>query len=358
MTPNNNSFDVLTSLRGIAAWWVVLYHVQRYVDYSWLGTFIAKGHMAVDFFFVLSGYVITHAYSKKLAAPTASKITHFYLKRVSRIYPMHLLVLALYLLLPLAYALGDRSLPSGSKYSLDYFLASLVLIQNWGFTDTLAWNVPAWSISTEMAAYLLFPLIALVLPSLRSITLTLGLIGTLAVALAMIFASSGYQAVDDNIPRMGLARCILEFSMGTLSYRLLLLSKPLRKATACLLTGCGFVVFLAPVFYEPKPYTIYTMPLAITASLYGILNLRLSSHSIMLKKPLRYLGDASYATYIVHYWTLDMLKIATPSYESMSYLWLSLYIVFLLAITYISHEWIEGRLRQLLNARIDRWLGR
>ncbi|MFL5337706.1 MAG: acyltransferase family protein, partial [Geminicoccaceae bacterium] len=154
----------LTSIRGIAAWWVVLFHLRLLLA-PWLPSaaiaLLDQGNLAVDLFFVLSGFVIALNYGDRLASgratPTRADIADFLFRRFARIYPLHLLILlgfAAYF--GAAILLGSATV---AEQDPGYFLASLFLVQNWGFLHALKWNVPAWSISTEACAYLLFPLL-------------------------------------------------------------------------------------------------------------------------------------------------------------------------------------------------------
>ena len=89
--------DALTGVRGLAAWWVVFFHFREYlvpyVPSSALAV-MAHGNLAVDLFFVLSGFVIYYTYAGHLGS--RSEIRLFFIKRVARIYPLHLLTLLAY----------------------------------------------------------------------------------------------------------------------------------------------------------------------------------------------------------------------------------------------------------------------
>ena len=92
----------------------------------------------------------------------------------------------------------------------------LLLVQNWGFTDALAWNDPAWSISAELGAYLLFPLLALAIDWRRVPSwAVIAAITAAAVVLASVFAWADAPTLGHDITRLGLIRCVIEFGMGT-----------------------------------------------------------------------------------------------------------------------------------------------
>ena len=101
----------LTSLRGIAAWWVVLYHFREYLPSrwpEWLMALTAHGYLAVDLFFILSGFVLALNYAESFRDSLAGA-AGFYRLRLARIYPLHFVMLTMFLLNPLAIALFSAS---------------------------------------------------------------------------------------------------------------------------------------------------------------------------------------------------------------------------------------------------------
>jgi peptidoglycan/LPS O-acetylase OafA/YrhL len=192
----------LTSLRFFAAAWVVLFHFKEFfpgtsLDASPLANY---GFLGVDFFFVLSGFVLAHVYLPKLRAGRFD-YWNFLVRRVGRVYPLHVLTLAATIALSIIGArlgvdytvwnLGEwMTLPKGEI--LRGLFAHLTMIHAWGSTKALLFNLPSWSISAEWFAYLLFPVFALTArPLLRrpavlltvSVLLLTGLsVGMLALA--------------------------------------------------------------------------------------------------------------------------------------------------------------------------------
>jgi peptidoglycan/LPS O-acetylase OafA/YrhL len=159
----------LTPLRGIAALWVVIFHFCWYFPgvhpERYTGA-VYKGYLAVDMFFVLSGFVITHVYKEGFAhRVTGRRYREFLKARVARIYPLHITVLLLFVATATAeraanYALRGsfEPIPLLGERSLGGLLANLVMLQGL-WARELSWNDPSWSISLEFLAYLLFPLL-------------------------------------------------------------------------------------------------------------------------------------------------------------------------------------------------------
>src|SRR3954454_1602091 len=91
---------VLSSVRGIAAWWVVLYHFRDEFPRGYLATdlynLLRHGHLAVDFFFALSGFIIALNYAEKFRTFRLADYRQFLILRLGRIYPLYLFMLILF----------------------------------------------------------------------------------------------------------------------------------------------------------------------------------------------------------------------------------------------------------------------
>lgn len=297
----------LTSLRGIAAWWVVIYHFREYLPTGcpeWLRGLTAQGYLAVDLFFILSGFVLALNYAEGFNDSLAGAAS-FYRRRFARIYPLHFVMLMLFLLNPLAVTLFSAS-GNTSQYPWDYFILSLFLVQNWGFSTGLAWNVPAWSISTEMFAYLLFPFAAFLMGRVvvaRGATLLF--LATLLGALAIAAQSAG-GSLGDDIPGFGLSRCVLEFLLGMLVWRVrdrLGFVTPRLSHTALLVAAClALAYMLLPIG------DALVMPAAFTLLVFGLSD-PLARPGLWLKVSwLETAGLVSYSTYLSHFFIRSWVK--------------------------------------------------
>jgi peptidoglycan/LPS O-acetylase OafA/YrhL len=148
----------LTGIRGFASVWVCVHHYA----YSTLGAedrglplnFLTQGHWGVIIFFVLSGFILSYVYASWFTIPfTSSDYLKFIKLRIARVYPLHLATLIMWLI---ACLLGFIGLNSND--SLYTFVLNLLLVHAWGFTPSISWNQPSWSISAELFSYLIFPL--------------------------------------------------------------------------------------------------------------------------------------------------------------------------------------------------------
>ncbi len=118
--------------------------------------------MFVDFFFVLSGFVIAYAYLDSLGTPRATRT--FVIRRIGRVWPLHVVLLAVFVAIEAARAIVGLARSSPGPFFVENkapvtILFDTLLIQALGFTRPTYWNTPAWSISTEFWTYLVFALL-------------------------------------------------------------------------------------------------------------------------------------------------------------------------------------------------------
>ncbi len=299
----------LTPLRGIAALWVVIFHFCWYfpaVHPERYTGVVYKGYLAVDMFFVLSGFVITHVYKEGFARRVTGRRYRDFLKaRVARIYPLHITVLLLFVATASAeraasYALRGsfEPIPLLGERSLGGFLANLVMLQGL-WARELSWNDPAWSISLEFLAYFLFPLLFPVLwragPAAKA-----GFGGLLVVALGWLaYRTGGYFNQWNGT--YAILRCLPEFLAGMLLYSVyqsgifasVLASDAALAAIALLLAA---LLHLA----APDLAIIPLFPLLILAAVRN--TGRLSP--LLNSAPLTWLGEISYSLYLLHWFVL------------------------------------------------------
>lgn len=299
----------LTSLRGIAAWLVVLYHIRGSISGLPRGAerVLAQGYLAVDFFFLLSGFVIWMTWSERLRAEGLRAVPAFLRKRIARIWPLHGVMLAAAVALALLLAASGRH--DAARFPWNELPLHVLLLQNWGFTSALAWNDPAWSISAELAAYLAFPLLALAIDWRR--VPSAGVIAAIAAAfvlLAGIYAQAGASGLGEDITRLGLVRCLAEFGAGTavgaLWWRWR--ERPSRPAGVSL--GVA-VVALTGLFAGWLPQTA-AVPAAFAALLLAAALTSGQPGNPLDARRLHALGEISYATYLGHFLLWFAFKLA------------------------------------------------
>jgi peptidoglycan/LPS O-acetylase OafA/YrhL len=331
---------VLTALRGIAAWWVVLYHFREATglpERDLLMRLLGQGYLAVDFFFILSGFVIFISYERKFLRPSWHAYGSFLWRRIARIYPLHFVILCAFIANPLAIHLFSSARAGDVRYDPLYFLASLVLVQNWGgFTD-VAWNIPAWSISAELAAYLLFPWILMaVAKSCKGLAAHFAGAAAIAAALAGIFSTTGCANIGDDIPGLGAIRCILEFSLGVIAGQLFRGFRATLDMVAVWNILAAGLLLIAMVLLRLPNYTV--VPLAFFLAILGLASTPMQNIPALSSRTLVYLGEISYSTYLVHYLVKDWTKFLSPTIGPPSFV---IYVLVVLAASALLYHCIE-----------------
>lgn len=153
-------FEVLDIFRGIFSSLVVFFHMSTFSDTPVINNrFILNSDLFVDFFFVLSGFVIAYSYQ---TISTGEELNRFYKKRFFRLYPLHLIVLLAFVVIEVAKHFAAPYVQvnnlNNPANNLTTFLSNLFLLNSVklpGVND-VSWNIASWSISAEMIAYLVF----------------------------------------------------------------------------------------------------------------------------------------------------------------------------------------------------------
>ncbi|QNQ07575.1 acyltransferase family protein [Sphingomonas alpina] len=339
----------LTSMRGIAAWFVVLYHIRLSIaglPSEWVA-FLAKGYLAVDFFFLLSGFVIWLSWSETLRDRGFAAVPGFLRKRVARIWPLHLFMLACAVGLALLFAVTGRQ--DDVNYPFRELPLHIALIQNWGFTDQLSWNDPSWSISAELGAYLFFPFLTLAIDWRRIPSwAVLAAIGSLVVLLHAVMVRGGALTLGTDITRFGLIRCLTEFTAGTAICALWLRWKahPVTPAAISVL----IIVAIALSWWSGLPETLAAP--ALFAAL--LLTLALTSgmrHNPLDKGALHYLGEISYATYLGHFLLFVAFKLVfVDDPHAVSPALIGLFLMLVLASSVALYHLVERPAQRWVNS--------
>jgi peptidoglycan/LPS O-acetylase OafA/YrhL len=349
--------DSLTSLRGMAAWLVVLYHVREWSPFPLSGvtfTILGSGYLAVDFFFVLSGFVIALNYGLVVQQPSIRTYGWFLSRRLARIYPLHIAILGAFLLNPLAIMLFSTAKEPGARYDAIYYLASVFLVQNWGFTRGLAWNIPAWSISTELAAYLLFPLIGVAVSricSSRAACLLLAILVSLLLTAA--FQEASLPSLGNGIPTHGVARCLASFTLGVIAAHYFVNYQDQLRGQRRIFLTVALATFAACALLDVPNY--WYVPGCFTLLVLYFASRDEDAPPLLTSKWLVYLGEISYSTYLVHYLIKDWVKFVSAGPGGPE---LAAYLGLVLLSSFLLYRYVEtpGRswLRRLLPFKLPR----
>ncbi|ODN69655.1 acyltransferase family protein [Methylobrevis pamukkalensis] len=154
-------YHVFDAWRFGAAMTVMLYHFLHYdpTAATWMPQAAEKLQQVIDLFFILSGFVIMSSYGTSVRS--LATFRSFIVRRLSRIYPLHLLTLGFFVAIGVAGALGIVHLENPARFDLATVPLHLLMIHAWGLMPDLTFNYVSWSLSAEWMAYLAFPAIAL-----------------------------------------------------------------------------------------------------------------------------------------------------------------------------------------------------
>jgi peptidoglycan/LPS O-acetylase OafA/YrhL len=304
-------FRALDGLRGLCALTVALLHLYDHLHMA-APSFVANSFALVDFFFVLSGFVLAHAFFEDLAANGQGGL--FALRRIGRLYPLHFFILMLFLLVELGRWLAWRhgaamlAQPFTAETSPGSLFTNLLLLQSMNLHDRITWNFPSWSISVEFYTNLVFALV-MVLPSragapldevLRRKTWGAAILALVGGILTVWASSQDMVMTYDD----GFARCVYGFFCGVLAQRLRASGRdPLRALPRPVVFALEVGVTVAIVAFVNdggKLWLFGLSPLAfaVAALVYAREEGPLSR--LLLTRPFLAIGEWSYSIYMVH----------------------------------------------------------
>lgn len=301
----------LTGVRGVAALWVLFSHI--YVQlfplvpglHSFSGDlFLGQGVLGVDLFFLLSGMVISYNYAERLKSVRLAAWREFLWLRIARLYPVHLVMLCLYLAVLTAGAVLHFHLDSPEKYTARAFLANLFMVHAWSIPTHASWNGAAWSISCEWLAYLLFPLLCLT-PVFR-------LRGPASLAV-LILGLLGMAGLCDALPwpdtlSYGIPRILAEFTAGACLFNLYSRHEYETWNWAWLVPLMALGVFLViGATLKFHLHGFWVTPL-LAGILLGLAYGRGAVARFLSTRVMLYLGRVSYSIYMVHMFCIHALN--------------------------------------------------
>jgi peptidoglycan/LPS O-acetylase OafA/YrhL len=359
-----NEIKSLTGLRGVAAIYVVVFHFLSpsplHAFSNPFKTFVVHGYLAVDLFFILSGFVMALNYSRMFASGWSMAAHRKFLgRRIARIYPLYFAAtIAGFLLAMLGWVHSLNVAPPGLA-----LLLNVLMVQVWGCVQSF--DSPGWSISAEWFAYLIFPL--LVIPTLfRKPLWGWALAGASAMILALLsalpasFHLGGYPqgallAFSDPWFALPLLRCVPEFMLGLLAYRLA--ATPFGQSL-------GSRRWLSPVLCLAGLALLATpgMDLAVVL-LFPLLVISVASGThapsrVLGSPPAQLLGTLSYSVYLTHFLMVGVLQwvyafARTSGLAHAHVVAAAVVIPLTFAVAYIAYRCIEVPGRQWLRVAFE-----
>ncbi len=346
----------LTGLRGVAALCVAAYHLLLPGAFltGMPARLLGRSYLCVDLFFVLSGFVLARGHGGDTSHRPAG-MGGFIRRRLARIYPLY----ALILLSRLGYTVwryGSFDLPrpwiaAPMDHPWRAIPANLLLVQSWGVAPSI--TGPAWSVSTEWAAYCAFPLLAW--PMLQA-SRAVALAGAAAAA-ALVVAAASHGALDawDGRHAGPLLRCIGGFTLGLGLWRLSGWQPAARLAARSGWGWCVCAALAAAWALGAPDLAVYPLLPALVL----VLACGGGGPARLLRTPgAVWLGEVSYAIYLLHIFLLHPLdqaraacRLALPP-PMADALAACLVLAFLLAAAELACRLIERPARAWLEAGV------
>lgn len=294
------------SIRGVAALLVAVFHFHGFLlpdlELGPFGPLVAKGYLAVDLFFILSGFVLCHVYADAFERGVdRAGLVPFVVARFARTYPLHAVTLAVLvamelvkLMLVLRAGADIGQAPFEGNKSLSSLLANIFMLQSLPVHEYPTWNGPAWSISAEWAAYLLFPLLAA--PFLRCRRAVLIAVACVCIAgLYAITIGRDHRELDLSVG-LGIVRCLFGFAIG------MVLNRLARDGLPGFLARDG--TFLAALVLSVAPMYLGLHDIWIIPGFAMLVLAAAANHGkaarAMAWSPLVVLGTVSYSVYLGH----------------------------------------------------------
>lgn len=313
---------ILDGLRGVAALVVIWYHVFEGFATSPLDQRLNHGYLAVDFFFMLSGFVVGYAYDDRwkgcarAGAEGGMRVRDFLKRRLVRLHPMVVLGAVLG---ALTYLFQGSVRWDGTEVSAGWVLLAAVLgmllipaypgapYDVRGNREMYPLNGPSWSLFFEYIGNVLYALVLRRLPT-RWLAVTVAVSG-LCLAGYSVGSLSGYghlgvgwSLADWNLPG-GFLRLMFSFGAGLLMSRRF---RPLRVRGAFWWCSAAIIILLSAPrigtgenmwlngLYEAVCVTCI-FPVILYAGASGQIS------GVISSRVCRFLGDISYPVYIIHY---------------------------------------------------------
>lgn len=305
MVQHHHEIRSLTGLRGVAAFLVMLHHFLGYTlgDHR-LAVFSVHLYLAVDLFFILSGFVMAYTYQSMFREHfTLESYKTFLGRRIARIYPLYLFATFLCLFL-ISVGIMENKGTGHFGYAL---FTNIFLVAGWGFGPYMMGG-PTWSISTEWAAYLVFPVLALftlfksgwwaVATGLFALG-TLWVLGTLPNEFyhQLNDGRGGPLAITNTTTIGPVIRCLCGFTLGLLAFRATQIEYIMRIAKTKFLPEILAVLLIVFLFGRTTDLKII-----ILCAFFIITLARENSPSsrILGSKIPYFLGVYSYSLYLMH----------------------------------------------------------
>ena len=349
-------------LRGVASCLVVGYHLQYggqpKLAIETASEFFNRSYLLVDLFFILSGFVISYTSLKDINSKHCTKnIIQFLFQRFARIFPLHAFCLVYLVIFLGTVAIlqnvtgGNPDLERWSGAGLLSLLIEFFLMHAWGLGYSVSWTVPSWSISAEMFAYFLFPLLAIIISWRFGSALILACSAT-------FFLWIGVTIGDlDTISGIAPFRCLAGFVIGMMLYRQRNIFLMMSDA-ALNVCQASAVIAIVAMLMVPVNDSLIILPFALLVG--STWTDRGAAASALSTRPFTFLGNISYSIYLNHVCVMQILNIVwwriIPHFDwisndSQRIIWIFCVSISTFVLSIFTYNYIEGPARRYLIER-------
>lgn len=330
--------------------WRFIFALMIFMHHFYMGnqSLFSEGYLGVFFFFILSGFVLSYRYGNN-----STTWGRFILKRISKLYPMHILCLCLFLLM-------------GSRFSYLNFITNILLIQSWipKVSFYFSYNAVSWCLSDEFFFYVCFPFIGYYL---RPITLKKQLLGMLMITAFIILFE---MLTPDKFHHFLFYICPLvrlsDFVLGMILYNIYKYVSdkkliPLTRKTATVFEVTSVIALLLFILcssFVPQVYRYgiyYWLPMSFIIGTFAYFNTCKGVISYILSQRLLVkLGMASFSFYMIHVLCINEIHRIANYFDSniswQAYLVITFVITVILSL--LCFQYFESPVNKYLHKKI------
>ena len=345
-------FYCIDLLRWFAAMGVLIHHyninflnvsininMKNLMFFSYINDNAHIGAKGVWFFWCISGFVFANILRN-------NKLTlyNFSLKRFSRLYPLHLLTLLLVALLEVFSIIKFGNYQLGSNiYDLYHFILNLFFISDWGFQDGFSFNNVIWSVSIEIPVYFIFFFIMFFIKKNHLMYMFILLICSMLL-------------LHSNFYHYHFKACFFFFILGSFLYFFCLnFQKHTRIFIILSILGIMSYPFLS-MFENLEFFDKYKNFIPTTLVLFSsliIFAFFIEDNFHKIGKNISFLGNASYAIYLIHLPLQIILLILSNLglFELKIFYSINIFLLFLLTVNIVgifSYKYFENPARKII----------
>ena len=343
-------FEILDGLRGLAAVVVVVFHFMEIVIPDFSHNFISHGYLAVDFFFCLSGFVITYAYDSRIVG---MGLKTFIKQRLIRLQPLVVVGSVLGLITFLFDPYSNLYPIYGFKETALIFITSTFLIPypvvSERYFNLFNLNAPSWSLFWEYVANIVYATI--LFKATKKVLVPLVLLAVAGLFYLSWSSGSLLGGWSGGTFFDGFARIAFSFLMGMLIFRFNWIIK--NKLGLLGMSALLLLAFLAPHsdqwnWLVDPIIVVFYFPLIVCLGAGA--NLASKHHKVN-----KFSGDISYPLYMTHYpflWIFaNYVAIENPSIAHLSWV-IPISVILLISLAFLVFKFLDFPIRRYFMAKL------